>query len=552
MSSIRRWCWVNFKKTSTQYGHLAYTCVPIENQTLEELLNNAVWQIQGNYIETDFYDLADEIEENIPADPNVRNFSYTIVNDKIYYRENSQMVFAELSKTAQNRVKGMIAIRDSVRTLIELQKDDASDGEIKQEQEQLNQLYDDFQKKYGLLNSRANSTVFREDSSYPLLCSLEYLDEDGNLKRKADMFFKRTIQPVTVIQAAQINTASEALVASLTEKACVDLPYMASLLDDAPINDLVVQLEGIIFHDPLQSDNDNNQGWQTADEYLSGNVREKLEIATLAAAANDRYQSNVDALKRVQPKDLSAAEINVQLGTTWLPVEIIQEFVYELLKTPLRVQKDIKVLFSEPTAEWRITHKSWDRGSVAVYTTYGTSRANAYRIIEDSLNLRDVRIFDYIPDENGVKKAVLNKKETVIAQGKQEQIKQVFQEWIWKDANRREKLVRLYNDKFNNIRLREYDGSHLRFSGMNPEIKLRQHQKNAVARILYGGNTLLAHVVGAGKTFTMVAAAQESKRLGLCQKSLFVVPNHLIEQWAAGIFAALSGSKYFGCVQTGF
>lgn len=522
-----------FQKTSTQYGHLAYTCVPIENQTLEELLNNVVWQIQGNYIETDFYDLADEIEESIPADPNVRNFSYTIVNDKIYYRENSQMVFAELSKTAQNRVKGMIAIRDSVRTLIELQKDDASDGEIKQEQEQLNQLYDDFQKKYGLLNSRANSTVFREDSSYPLLCSLEYLDEDGNLKRKADMFFKRTIQPVTVIQAAQINTASEALVASLTEKACVDLPYMSSLLDDAPINDLVVQLEGIIFHDPLQSDNDNNQGWQTADEYLSGNVREKLEIATLAAAANDRYQSNVDALKRVQPKDLSAAEINVQLGTTWLPVEIIQEFVYELLKTPLRVQKDIKVLFSEPTAEWRITHKSWDRGSVAVYTTYGTSRANAYRIIEDSLNLRDVRIFDYIPDENGVKKAVLNKKETVIAQGKQEQIKQVFQEWIWKDANRREKLVRLYNDKFNNIRLREYDGSHLRFSGMNPEIKLRQHQKNAVARILYGGNTLLAHVVGAGKTFTMVAAAQESKRLGLCQKSLFVVPNHLIEQWAA-------------------
>ena len=455
-----------------------------------------------------------------------------IVDDKIYYRENSRMTPVECSATAENRIKGMIAIRDSVRSLIEMQTADYTDYEIEKEQQKLNALYDNFSKKYGLINSRANVSAFSQDSSFALLSALEVLDENGELERKADMFTKRTIKPHTPVTS--VDTASEALAVSMGEKACVDMEYMCSLTGKTE-QEIYEELKGVIFLNPMYGyGNSTERKYLMADEYLSGNVREKLAWAKKSAEVYpDDYNINVEALEKVQPKDLTASEIFVQLGTTWLPEEIAQQFMYEFLDTPRYAQWNIKIHYSKLTGEWNVEGKSYDRGNLKAYNTYGTKRVNAYKIIEDTLNMKDVRVFDYIEDDEGKKKAVLNKKETAIAQSKQELIKQGFQDWVWRDPARREKLVRLYNDKFNSIRPREYDGSHITFSGMNPEIELREHQKNAVAHILYGGNTLLAHAVGAGKTFEMTAAAMESKRLGLCNKSLFVVPNHLTEQWAA-------------------
>jgi len=517
---------------STQYGRDAVTCMPYPDAELSDLLDAAVSNIHGSFMDYESAELSEEEEDrSIPADPNVRNFSYTVVDSQIYYREDSRMVPVEVSVTAQSRIKGMMAIRDSVRSLIDMQTQDWPDEDIEREQGNVNRLYDEFTKKYGLLNSRGNQSVFGTDSSYPLLCSLEFLDENGNLKRKADMFHKRTIRPAVAV--THVDTASEALAVSLAEKACVDLEYMAELMGrPGQTQEITEYLRGVIFKDPMSGE-DPLAGWQTADEYLSGNVREKLKAAQLAVEKDERFRTNVEALEKAQPQDLTAAEISVRLGATWLPVVVVQQFMYELLKTPRYAQLDIKVRFSPQTAEWKISNKSKDRGNVQANSTYGTNRINAYKIIEETLNLRDVRIFDYVLDEHGNRTPVLNKKETAIAQGKQELIKQAFQDWVWKDPGRREKLVRLYNDRFNSNRTREYDGSHLKFPGMNPEITLRPHQVNAIAHILYGGNTLLAHVVGAGKTFEMVAAAQESKRLGLCRKSLFVVPNHLTEQWAS-------------------
>ena len=455
-----------------------------------------------------------------------------VVGDKIYYRENSRMTPVEVSATAENRIKGMIAIRNSVRTLIELQTEDYPDSEIKAEQERLNRLYDTFSGKYGLINSRANTSAFSQDSSFSLLSALEIIGEDGELERKADMFSKRTIKPHTPVTS--VDTASEALAVSLGEKATIDMDYMMELSGKSE-NEIFEDLKGVIFLNPLyEYGNSYEPKYLMADEYLSGNVREKLRIAKNSAELYpEDYKVNVEALQKVQPKDLTASEISVRLGATWLPPDDVQEFIFHLLETPRYAQWNIKVHFSPFTSEWNIEGKSYDKGNVRAYNTYGTSRINAYKIIEETLNLKDVRIFDYIEDDEGKKKAVLNKKETAIAQSKQEMIKQEFQDWIWSDPERRERLCKSYNEKFNSVRPREYDGSHIIFNGMNPEIELREHQKNAVAHILYGGNTLLAHAVGAGKTFEMVAAAQESKRLGLCNKSLFVVPNHLTEQWAA-------------------
>ena len=438
----------------------------------------------------------------------------------------------EVSATAENRIKGMIGIRDCVRNLIELQTEDYPDSEIKQAQEKLNTLYDSFTKKYGLINSRANTSAFSDDSSYALLSALEVINEDGELERKADMFFKRTIKPHKPV--TEVDTADEALAVSMGEKAAIDMEYMMELSGKSE-EELFADLKGVIFLNPLyEYGNSYEPKYLMADEYLSGNVRDKLATAKRSAALYpEDYTVNVQALEKVQPKDLTASEISVRLGATWIPPEIFQQFMFEFLDTPRYAQWNIKVHYSQFTGEWNIEGKSYDRSNVKAYSTYGTSRINAYKIIEETLNLKDVRIFDYIEDDEGKKKAVLNKKETAIAQAKQELIKQGFQDWIWADPTRREKLTKLYNEKFNSIRPREYDGSHIVFNGMNPEIELREHQKNAVAHILYGGNTLLAHAVGAGKTFEMVAAAMESKRLGLCNKSLFVVPNHLTEQWAA-------------------
>ena len=438
----------------------------------------------------------------------------------------------EVSATAENRIKGMIGIRDCVRNLIELQTEDYPDSEIKQAQDKLNTLYDSFTKKYGLINSRANTSAFSDDSSYALLSALEVINEDGELERKADMFFKRTIKPHKPV--TEVDTADEALAVSMGEKAAIDMEYMMELSGKSE-EELFSDLKGVIFLNPLyEYGNSYEPKYLMADEYLSGNVREKLATAKRSAALYpEDYTVNVQALEKVQPKDLTASEISVRLGATWIPPEIFQQFMFEFLDTPRYAQWNIKVHYSQFTGEWNIEGKSYDRSNVKAYSTYGTSRINAYKIIEETLNLKDVRIFDYIEDEEGRKKAVLNKKETAIAQAKQELIKQGFQDWIWADPARREKLTKMYNEKFNSIRPREYDGSHIVFNGMNPEIELREHQKNAVAHILYGGNTLLAHAVGAGKTFEMVAAAMESKRLGLCNKSLFVVPNHLTEQWAA-------------------
>lgn len=519
------------KMVSGRFGMEA-TCVPYENADLAAQLDEAVANIHGEITEYETEEELEEEDNSIPADPTVRNFSYTVVDDKIYYRENSRMTPVEVSVTAENRIKGMIAIRNSVRTLIELQTEDYPDSEIKAEQERLNRLYDTFSGKYGLINSRANTSAFSQDSSFSLLSALEIIGEDGELERKADMFSKRTIKPHTPVTS--VDTASEALAVSLGEKATIDMDYMMGLSGKSE-NEIFEDLKGVIFLNPLyEYGNSYEPKYLMADEYLSGNVREKLKIAKNSAELYpEDYKVNVEALQKVQPKDLTASEISVRLGATWLPPDEVQEFIFHLLETPRYAQWNIKVHFSPFTSEWNIEGKSYDKGNVRAYNTYGTSRINAYKIIEETLNLKDVRIFDYIEDDEGKKKAVLNKKETAIAQSKQEMIKQEFQDWIWSDPERRERLCKSYNEKFNSVRPREYDGSHIIFNGMNPEIELREHQKNAVAHILYGGNTLLAHAVGAGKTFEMVAAAQESKRLGLCNKSLFVVPNHLTEQWAA-------------------
>ena len=519
------------KMVSGRFGMEA-TCVPYENADLAAQLDEAVANIHGEITEYEAEEELEEEDNSIPADPTVRNFSYTVVDDKIYYRENSRMTPVEVSATAENRIKGMIAIRNSVRTLIELQTEDYPDSEIKTEQERLNRLYDTFSGKYGLINSRANTSAFSQDSSFSLLSALEIIGEDGELERKADMFSKRTIKPHTPVTS--VDTASEALAVSLGEKATIDMDYMMELSGKSE-NEIFEDLKGVIFLNPLyEYGNSYEPKYLMADEYLSGNVREKLRIAKNSAELYpEDYKVNVEALQKVQPKDLTASEISVRLGATWLPPDDVQEFIFHLLETPRYAQWNIKVHFSPFTSDWNIEGKSYDKGNVRAYNTYGTSRINAYKIIEETLNLKDVRIFDYIEDDEGKKKAVLNKKETAIAQSKQEMIKQEFQDWIWSDPERRERLCKSYNKKFNSVRPREYDGSHIIFNGMNPEIELREHQKNAVAHILYGGNTLLAHAVGAGKTFEMVAAAQESKRLGLCNKSLFVVPNHLTEQWAA-------------------
>ena len=519
------------KTVSGRFGE-EVTCVPFENADLSELLSEAVANIHG---EISDYEVENELEEeknSIPADPNVRNFSYTIVDDEIYFRENSRMSLVEVSATAENRIKGMVAIRDCVRNLIELQTEDYPDEEIKAEQSKLNSLYDGYTKKYGLINSRANVSAFGDDSSFALLSALEVINENGELERKADMFFKRTIKPHKPI--TEVDTADEALAVSMGEKATVDMEYMRELTGKSE-EELFSDLKGVIFLNPLYGyGNVTEQKYLMADEYLSGNVREKLITAKKSAEVYpEDYKINVEAQEKVQPKDLTASEISVRLGATWIPPEIFEKFMFEFLDTPRYAQWNIKVHYSQYTGEWNIEGKSYDRSNVKAYSTYGTSRINAYKIIEETLNLKDVRIFDYIEDEDGKKKAVLNKKETAIAQAKQELIKQGFQDWVWADPTRREKLTKMYNEKFNSIRPREYDGSHITFNGMNPEIELREHQKNAVAHILYGGNTLLAHAVGAGKTFEMVSAAMESKRLGLCNKSLFVVPNHLTEQWAA-------------------
>ena len=488
------------KMVSGRFGPEA-TCEPFENADLSELLNEAVSNIHGEISE---YEVADELEEednSIPAGPTVRNFSYTVLDDKIYFRENSRMSPVEVSATAENRIKGMIGIRDCVRNLIELQTEDYPDSEIKQAQEKLNTLYDSFTKKYGLINSRANTSAFSDDSSYALLSALEVINEDGELERKADMFFKRTIKPHKPV--TEVDTADEALAVSMGEKAAIDMEYMMELSGKSE-EELFADLKGVIFLNPLyEYGNSYEPKYLMADEYLSGNVREKLATAKRSATLYpEDYTVNVQALEKVQPKDLTASEISVRLGATWIPPEIFQQFMFEFLDTPRYAQWNIKVHYSQFTGEWNIEGKSYDRSNVKAYSTYGTSRINAYKIIEETLNLKDVRIFDYIEDDEGKKKAVLNKKETAIAQAKQELIKQGFQDWIWADPARREKLTKMYNEKFNSIRPREYDGSHIVFNGMNPEIELREHQKNAVAHILYGGNTLLAHAVGAGKSAT--------------------------------------------------
>ena len=516
------------KMVSGPYGPEP-TCVPFPDQPLDSLLANAVQNIHG---EITAYEREEELEgedQSIAADPTVRNFSYTLVNDKLYYREDSRMNPVEVSKTAESRIRGMIGLRDCVRTLLEYQTEDYPDGMIRQQQAKLNDLYDRFTHDYGLINSRGNAIAFDQDSSYFLLCSLEVLDEEGGLKRKADLFTKRTVRSHR--PAERVDTAVEALALSIGEKARVDMAYMGQLTGKDE-DSLFADLQGVVFLNPDYGEK-GGEKYLSADEYLSGNVRRKLAEVRAKAETEPQYLPNVEALEKVQPVDLTASEISVRLGATWLNPEYIRQFIFETLDTPRRARWDIKVHYSQITGEWRIEGKSKDKSNIKAFNTYGTLRASAYEIIESSLNLKDVRIFDYQYDTDGRRVAVLNKKETAIAQGKQELLKEAFAEWIWKDPERREKICKAYNILFNSNRPREYDGSHINFSGINPEITLRKHQVNAIAHILYGGNTLLAHVVGAGKTFEMVAAAMESKRLGLCQKSLFVVPNHLTEQWAS-------------------
>ena len=510
----------NMQMISGRFG-MTSACVADESVSLKDRLEQAISNIHAEVKEYEIDDMEEE-DLSIPADYNVRNFSYTLIDGQIYFRENSRMYPQELAQTTQSRVKGLIEIRDCVRTLIEYQTEDFPEGDIKYQQSKLNRLYDDFTKKYGLINSRGNNSAFSNDSSYYLLCSLEILDENGNLARKADMFTKRTIRPKEKI--TEVDSAIDALLVSISEKARVDIPFMKELCKMEE-EQMLKDLEGEIFKIP------NEDKYVTADEYLSGNVREKLRIAEQYASNDEKYNINVKYLKEVQPVDLSASEISVRLGSTWIPEEDVKAFIDYLLQPSWNALRNIRVHYMQSTSEWNIEGKNYDKYNVKSYNTYGTNRASAYKIIEDTLNLKDTRIFDYKEDENGKKVAELNKKETAIAQAKQEQIKNAFTEWIWKDSERRERLVKSYNEQFNSIRPREYDGSHISFDGMNPEISLRKHQINAIARILYGGNTLLAHEVGAGKTFEMVAAAMESKRLGLCNKSLFVVPNHIVEQF---------------------
>ena len=539
---------------STQYGRQDYTVAPIEGANLSDQLTGAIQHLappDRELLELDATDeQTGEALESIPADLSVRNFSYALREGKLYFRENSRMTPVTLGKTPMERVKGMIAIRDSARKLIDLQLQNAVDDAVKAEQAKLNRLYDNFTQKYGLLNSLGNKLAFEQDSAYPLLCSLEVIDDEGKLERKADMFTKRTIQnrrPVT-----SVDTAVEALAVSIGEKARVDLEYMAGLMGGPDkIPQIAADLEGIIFKDPATGPFDFaeggeswSRGWQAADEYLSGDVRMKLAQARLAAEDHPEFAVNVEKLEQVQPKDLTASEISVHVGASWIAPEYYQQFMYELCQTPERLRDDkIKLMYSDSSGEWRVLNKSADsKDNVRVHTTYGTKRVNAYELFEALLNQRDVRVFDK-KWLDGQEVRVLNEKETAIAQQKQEAIGEAFKDWIFKDPERREALCRKYNDKFNNIRPREYDGSHINFVGMNPEISLRTHQRNAVAHILYGKNTLLAHCVGAGKTYEMVAAAMESKRLGLCQKSLFVVPNHLTEQWGGDFLRLYPGAK---------
>ena len=518
------------QEVSGPYG-METACIPQKGQSLESLLTAAIGQIQGEMQNVDLDDLPVEEADTLPADPSVRNFSFAVVDGKLCFRENSRMIPVSVSATAEQRIRGLIGIRDCVRKLIEYQTEDYPEAMIQEAQVRLNALYDSFAEKYGRINSRANSTAFSSDNAYYLLSSLEVRDSEGNFLRKADMFSKRTIRQK--ISVTSVDTASEALALSLAEKAKVDMPYMMELTHKSE-EEILSDLKGVIFLNPEHDGNEDvAHKYLPADEYLSGNVREKLRTARAFAETDKGYTVNVQSLEAVQPVDLTASEISVRLGAAWLPTEVVRDFTFELLRTPYYQRRNIKVHYSTYTGEWNIDGKSLDRGNVRSENTFGTERINAYKIIEETLNLRDVRIFDYEYDDSGKKVAILNTKQTAIAQEKQEQIKQKFADWIWADPNRRERLTRLYNEKFNSIRPREYDGSHLNFVGINPEITLRPHQVNAIAHILYGGNTLLAHTVGAGKTFEMVAAAQESKRLGLCQKSLFVVPNHLTEQWAA-------------------
>ena len=518
---------------STAHG-MDYTVNPIEGLELADQLHDAVKYIRGTYQEAELPELGEgeAIDTSIPADPNVKNYSYTVVDGAVYFRENSRMVRPDLNTTAEARVKGLVGLRECVQQLIDLQMDAATpDSAIQDKQAELNRLYDSFSAKYGLINDRANRLAFADDSSYYLLCALEVIDEDGKLERKADMFTKRTIKPHKAVET--VDTASEALAVSIAERACVDMAYMSELTNKTS-EELAAELQGVIFRVPGQLEQDGTPHYVTADEYLSGNVRRKLRQAQRAAQQDPSFAANVEALTAAQPKDLDASEIEVRLGATWIDKEYIQQFMYETFDTPFYLQRNIEVNYTPFTAEWQITGKSSvSQNNVAAYTTYGTSRANAYKILEDSLNLRDVRIYDTVEDADGKERRVLNAKETTLAAQKQQAIRDAFKDWIWKDPERRQALVRQYNEEMNSTRPREYDGSHIVFGGMNPSITLREHQLNAIAHVMYGGNTLLAHEVGAGKTFEMVAAAMESKRLGLCQKSLFVVPNHLTEQWAS-------------------
>ena len=519
---------------STQYGKQDYTVAPIEGLELADQLHDAVKYIQGTYQEAALPELGEgeDIDESLPADPNVKNYSYTVVDGAVYFRENSRMVRPDLNATAEARVKGLVGLRDCVQRLIDLEMDAAApEAAIQGQMAELNRLYDDFSAKYGLINDRANRLAFADDSSYYLLCALEVLDEDGKLERKADMFSKRTIKPHEAVTT--VDTASEALAVSISEKACVDMAYMEQLTGKTS-EELAAELQGVIFRVPGQSEPDGSPLYVTADEYLSGNVRRKLRQAQRAAEQDPAFAVNVEALTAAQPKDLDASEIEVRLGATWIDKEYIQQFMYETFDTPFYLQRSIEVHYTPFTAEWQISGKTAvGQNNVAAYSTYGTERANAYKILEDSLNLRDVRIYDTVEDADGKERRVLNAKETTLAAQKQQAIREAFKDWIWRDPERRQALVRQYNEEMNSTRPREYDGSHIVFGGMNPSITLREHQKNAIAHVLYGGNTLLAHEVGAGKTFEMVGAAMEAKRLGLCQKSLFVVPNHLTEQWAS-------------------
>ena len=517
---------------STQYGKEECTVLPIDGADLSQQLKEAISHIHGEYVAQEREN--PELEDNasvLPADPTVKNFSYTVVDGEVYFRQNSIMSPVDLNDTAKGRVKGMVELRQIVNDLIEYQLEDYPQEAIEAKQQELNTAYDAFTQKYGLINSRGNEKAFSEDSSYYLLCSLENIDEDGKLESKADIFTKRTICPERHV--THVDTPSEALAVSIGERGKVDIPFMAELLGKADDFEAVTgKLTGVIFRDPMAPEAPE-LGWQTADEYLSGNVRDKLRIARLAAQTDPQYTVNVAALEKAQPKDLEASEIEVRLGATWIDPKYIQQFMEETFETPFYLRRAIEVKFSTITAEWQISGKSsTGRHDVAAYVTYGTDRANAYKILEDTLNLKDARIYDTIEDAEGNKKRVLNKKETTLAQQKQQAIKDAFRDWIWRDPKRRETLVAKYNELFNSTRPREYDGSHIHFVGMNPDIKLRPHQRNAIAHVLYGGNTLLAHEVGAGKTFEMAASAMESKRLGLCQKSMFVVPNHLTQQWA--------------------